>query len=66
MMRPTLVAQNILVKLYSWDVFLSCREIDKLQEELVDSESILDSKRKVLSQPFRLTMYKEWYMYLLN
>ncbi len=23
------------------------REIDKLQEELVDSESILDSKRKV-------------------
>ena len=23
------------------------REIDKLQEELVDSESVLDSKRKV-------------------
>ena len=49
-MCPTLVAQNILVKLYSWGVFLSCREIDKLQEELVDSESILDSKRKVLER----------------
>ena len=49
-MCPTLVAQNILVKLYSWGVFLSCREIDKLQEELVDSESILDSKRKVLAR----------------
>ena len=58
-MCPTLVAQNILVKLYSWDVFLSGREIDKLQEELVDSESILDSKRKVLER----TTLKTYYLY---
>ena len=58
-MCPTLVAQNILVKLYSWDVFLSYREIDKLQEELVDSESILDSKRKVLER----TTLKTYYLY---
>ena len=30
-------------------VCLFIREIDKLQEELVDSESVLDSKRKVLN-----------------
>lgn len=58
-MCPTLVAQNILVKLYSWDVFPSCREIDKLQEELVDSESILDSKRKVLAH----TTFKTYYLH---
>lgn len=58
-MFHTLVAQNILVKLYSWDVFLSCREIDKLQEELVDSESILDSKRKVLAR----TTFKTYYLH---
>ena len=38
------------MKSFSLDFSMSTiffREIDKLQEELVDSESVLDSKRKV-------------------
>jgi len=40
--------EKCFVQIFNVTFFI--REIDKLQEELVDSESVLDSKRKVKIQ----------------